>query len=158
MKSLLTVSALLIAAIAGAQPAGDKNAAIKNLIESQNYVFRASTVLPMHGPSRQLTDIWDLTITKTAVSSYLPYFGRAYAASDPTNNPMQFNANDFDYTLKPHKKNGWDVLIKPKGLKSNDVQQLTMSISSDGYANLQVIFNTRDAISYTGTVISPPGH
>ena len=157
MKSLLTVSALLIAAIAGAQPANDKAAAIKNLVESQNYVFRASTALPMHGQVRQLTDIWDLTVSKAAVSSYLPYFGRAYSAPiDPSNNPMQFTAKDFEYTVKPHKKNGWDVLIKPKGLKSNDVQQLTMSISADGYANLQVIFNSRDPISYTGSIISPP--
>jgi hypothetical protein len=157
MKSLLTLSALLIAAVAGAQPANDKAAATKNLIESQNYVFRASTVLPMHGRVRQLTDIWDLTITKSAIDSYLPYFGRAYAAMDPTQNPMQFTAKDFEYTLKPHKKNGWDVLIKPKGLKT-DVQQLSLSISSDGYANLQVIFNTRDAISYTGSILSPPKH
>lgn len=153
MKRLLTLTALLIAATAGAQPANDKTAAIKNLIESQNYVFRAQTAMPMHGSVRQLTDLWDLTISKPSVISYLPYFGRAYTAIDPTQNPMQFTSKNFDYTLKPHKKNGWDVLIKPKDLKG-DVQQLTMSISSDGYANLQVIFNNRDAISYTGAIIA----
>lgn len=157
MKSMLTLTALLIAATAGAQPASDKAAAIKNLVESQNYVFRAQTALPMHGPVRQLTDLWDLTIGKTSVVSYLPYFGRAYSAIDPSQNPMQFTSKNFEYTLKPHKKNGWDVLIKPKDMKT-DVQQLTMSISSEGYATLQAIFNNRDAISYSGSIISPPGH
>jgi Domain of unknown function (DUF4251) len=153
MKILFFIIALAFAATAGAQPA-DKAAAIKNLVDSQNYVFKAQTALPQSGRSRVLTTDYDLKVTKAAVISYLPYYGRAYQAPmDPTQGGIQFTSKDFSYTVTPGKKGGWNVQIKPNDYK--DVQQMTLSISSAGYATLQVISQNRQAISFNGEIVAP---
>jgi Domain of unknown function (DUF4251) len=129
-----------------------KATAMKNLIDSGVYVFRAQSVMPMSGRVRQLTtDDYTLKITREKITSDLPYFGQAYTAPmDPTKTGIQFTSKDFSYTMTPRKKGGWDVLIKPKDYK--DVQQMTLTISSAGYASLQVISNSRQAISFNGIV------
>ncbi|HMI59780.1 MAG TPA: DUF4251 domain-containing protein [Puia sp.] len=131
-----------------------KLAAIKNMVESQNYVFKAQTVMPMSGPIRQLTTDYDVKITKQSVISFLPYFGRAYSAPmDPSKGGIQFTSKDFDYSLTPGKKDGWSVLIKPKDYR--DVQQMTLTISSTGYAIAQVTSTSRQPISFNGTIVAP---
>ena len=131
-----------------------KLAAIKNMVESQNYIFKAQSASPMGGRVRQLTTDYDLKVTKETIVSDLPYFGRAYSAPmDPSKGGIQFTSKNFDYTLTPGKKDGWSVLIKPKDY--SDVQQMTLTISSTGYASLQVISTNRQPISFNGTVVAP---
>lgn len=129
-------------------------AAIKSMVESQNYTFKAQTALPLGLRIRQLTSDYDLKVTKESIISYLPYFGRAYTAPiDPTKGGIQFTSKDFDYTLTPGKKDGWTVVIKPKDYR--DVQQMTLSISSEGYTQLQVTSTNRQPISFNGQIVAP---
>ena len=152
----LSLALFVLADTPRAQPASppqnSKAAAMKNLIDSGVYVFRAQSVMPLSGRVRQLTtDDYTLKISKEKITSDLPYFGQAYSAPmDPSKGGIQFTSKDFIYTLTPRKKGGWDVLIKPKDYK--DVQQMSMSISSNGYASLQVISVNRQAISFNGVV------
>ena len=149
MKSLLLILGIGLAAVAGAQSKVD----IKALVESQNYVFKAQTAMPLSGRVRHLTSDYDLKISKTSVVSYLPYFGRAYVAPiDPSKGGIQFTSKDFNYTMTPGKKEGWTVVVKPKDYR--DVQQMTLTISSAGYATLQVISTNRQAISFNGIIVS----
>ncbi|MBN9384553.1 MAG: DUF4251 domain-containing protein [Chitinophagaceae bacterium] len=128
-----------------------KEAAIKSLVDSQNYVFVAQSALPLSGRVRQLTSDYDLRVTKNSIISYLPYFGRAYQAPlDPTKGGIQFTSKDFDYTTTPGKKSGWTVQIKPKDYR--DVQQMTLSISASGYGSLQVVSTNRQPISFNGYI------
>ena len=134
-----------------------KTAAIKNMIDSQSYVFKAQSATPMSGRNRQLTSDYDLKVTKDKLVSYLPYFGRAYSAPiDPSQGGIQFTSKDFDYTTTPRKKGGWDIQIKPKDYR--DVQQMSLTISEDGYASLQVTSINRQPISFSGyiTAVKPP--
>lgn len=131
-----------------------KIAAIKDLVDSQNYVFIAQTALPLSGNTRQLTSDYDLKITKTNIVSYLPYFGRAYSVPiDPTKGGIQFTSKDFEYTATPRNKGGWDVVIKPKDYQ--DVQQMSLNISSTGYATLSVTSTNRQPISFNGYIRAP---
>lgn len=128
-----------------------KETQIKNLVDSQNYVFKAQSAMPMSGRTRQLTSDYDLKVTKSSIVSYLPYFGRAYTAPiNPSQGGIQFTSKDFDYTATPGKKGGWDIQIKPKDYR--DVQQMTLSISRDGYASLQVTSTNRQMISFNGYI------
>jgi hypothetical protein len=134
--------------------AAAKKALIKEWVESQNYVFQAQIAMPSGGRSRQLTTDYDLTVTQGSVISYLPYFGRAYSAPiDPSQGGIQFTSKDFVYTAAPGKKGGWDIVIKPKD--ASGVQQLSLNISDQGYANLQVISTNRQPISFSGIVAAP---
>jgi hypothetical protein len=168
MKFLKNISVLLLLAFisinaANAQSTGkDKKAAralaIKNMVEGQNYVFKANYAVPMRGTSRSLTSEYDLTVSKDTVSAFLPYFGRAYTAPyNPTEGGIKFTNTHFTYTLKPGKKSGWNIVIKPTGKDKNisdwrDVQALRLDISADGYASLQVTSSNRDPISFNGTI------
>lgn len=168
MKLLKNISILLLLTfiginIADAQTTSkDKKAAralaIKDMVEAQNYVFKANYVMPMRGISRSLTSDYDLTVSKDTVSAFLPYFGRAYTAPyNPTDGGIKFTNTHFTYTSKPGKKGGWSVTIKPTGKDKNisdwrDVQILRLDISSDGYASLQVTSSNRDPISFNGTI------
>jgi len=159
MKSLITLLLLLPLTATFAQSnAEDKKAArqaaIKNMVEGQNYVFQAQQALPLGGRTRQLTTDYDLKVTKESITSYLPYFGRAYTAPiDPTKGGIQFTSKDFDYNLTPNKKDGWTAVIKPKD--NRDVQQMTLNISSEGYTNLQVTSINRQPISFSGIIVAP---
>ncbi|HEY4206930.1 MAG TPA: DUF4251 domain-containing protein [Puia sp.] len=132
----------------------EKTARIKALVESQNYIFTPTTALPMSGRTRQLTPDFDLKVTKTVIVSYLPYFGRAYTAPlDPTKGPLNFTSKDFAYTATPRNKGGWNIIIKPKDYKN--VQQMSFTISSDGYATLQVNSINNQPISFYGNIQAP---
>ena len=168
MKLLKNISILFLLVfisinVTNAQSTGkDKKAAhalaIKNMVEAQNYVFKANYVMPMRGISRSLTSDYDLTVSKDTVSAFLPYFGRAYTAPyNPTDGGIKFTNTHFTYTSKPGKKGGWSIIIKPTGKDKNisdwrDVQILRLDISVDGYASLQVTSSNRDPISFNGTI------
>jgi hypothetical protein len=147
MKSLLLIMALGLGITAGAQ---SKNT--KALVEDQNYTFKAQQALPLGGRTRILTSDYDLKVSKDKVVSYLPYFGQAYQAPiDASKGPLDFTTKDFNYASVPGKKDGWTVTIKPKD--NRDVQQLILTISSAGYASLQVISTYRQAITFTGVIV-----
>jgi hypothetical protein len=155
---LLLALALLSTTQAQSPSRKDKQQAqrtqIKNLVDSQHYVFNAQMALPMAGHSRQLTgDYYDLEVGKTTIISYLPFFGRAYSAPiDPAKGGIQFTSKKFDYTATPKKSGGWNVLIKPKDLQ--DDWQLSLDITIDGYATLQVNGGNRQPISFTGVIVA----
>ena len=129
----------------------DKQTAVRNMVELQQYVFKAQYVLPTTGSQRALTSDYDLTVSKSAVSSYLPYFGRAYVAPiNPTEGGIKFNSSKFQYIKEDNKKGGWDITIIPKD--AADVQKLNLRISSSGYATLQVTSTNRQPISFNGVI------
>lgn len=146
----LLVSLLLAASLpAAAQPP------VKALVDSQRYVFQARDALPLRGRVRNLTDyIYSLKITRDSIVSDLPYFGRAYVApTDPNQSGLEFVSTHFDYSVKPGKKEGWTVSIKPKN--ALDIQELQLNISSAGYTSVQVICTNRDPITFNGIIVPP---
>ncbi|RFS21984.1 DUF4251 domain-containing protein [Chitinophaga silvatica] len=158
--SLLLVAGLLAAPLLHAQNTkaekkAEKLAAVKSLIDSQNFVFNAQNAFPVGGRMRNITSNYDLTITKDSVISFLPYFGRAFTADyNVTKSPLDFVSTSFEYSVAPGKKDGWAVTIKPKDNKS--VQTMYLTVSSEGYASLQVTSIDRTSISFNGDISSIP--
>jgi len=161
MKTLRNIAAgSIVAAIlffmqacgVGAQvPKKEKQNAVKSMVDSKDYVFKADYVIPMRGTSRSLTSDYDLAVSKDTVKAYLPFFGRAYTAPiDPTQGGIKFTSTDFNYQTKEKKKGGWQVTIELKD--ADDVRQLMLDISENGYASLRVTSNNREAISFNGYI------
>ena len=124
---------------------------IKNLIDSQKFVFKAQTVYPLGGRSRQLTTDYDLRVTKESIVSYLPYFGRAYSATPGSSSGgIDFTSKDFEYTASEAKKGGWNIVIKPKDTQV--ARELRLTAYKNGTANLQVSSNDKQSISYSGYI------
>ena len=126
-------------------------ALIKEAVDNQSYVFNAQSILPMSGITRQLNGGYDLSITHDKVNSFLPYMGRIYTPPiDPANGPLRFTSTDFVYAVKEQKKGGWQVSIKPKDVST--VREFILSISTDGYATLQVSGNDRQPVTFYGYI------
>lgn len=129
-----------------------KQEVIQGKIHEQRFVFKARNVIPMRGRSRNVTtDNYTLKVTSDTVVAYLPYFGRAYVAPmNPSKGGIQFTSTKFQYSKTAAKKGGWNIVIKPDDVR--EIQRLVLSISSDGYASLQVISTHRDPISFNGII------
>jgi hypothetical protein len=127
-----------------------EQASLQKMINAKHFVFKAQTVLPLRGSTRNLTSDYDLRFSGDSLISYLPYFGRAYSAPlDPNESGLQFTSTDFTYNVQKKKK-GWDITILPKDTR--DVRQMFLSISNSGYARLQVTSNSRDGIAFNGYI------
>lgn len=129
----------------------EKETAIKNLVESGNYVFEAQSAMPLRGQVRQLTFGYDLRVSKDTLASYLPYFGRAYVAPiNLSESGLSFTSTDYNYAVKPRRKGGWDVTIQTNDQKDN--KRMLLRIQESGYASLQVTSNDRQPISFNGII------
>lgn len=161
MKRYLLFTATIFLTLAMLQPAraqetkaqkkAEKIAQVKSWMDAQSYVFVAQTALPMNGRSRNITPDYNLAVTADSVVSYLPFFGRAYTADyGATKSPLDFKTKSCEYKITPGKKDGWNVTIKPKDNKS--VQAMNLTVSSEGYASLQVTSYNRTPMSFNGYV------
>ena len=127
----------------------EKAAEIKQWVNAKSFVFKAQFALPMGGSSIPLTSEYDVKVTKDSIVCYLPYFGRAYTAPlNPFEGGIRFTSKDFLYTATKKKKGGWDIIIKPRDVKS--VQQITFYFSESGYGSLQITDYNRQPISFNG--------
>ena len=121
-------------------------------VTSQNYIFKAQTLLPMRGGTRHLNGDYSLSVSADKIVSFLPYMGRIYTAPiDPADGPLRFTSTDFTYALQTKKKGGWDVSIKPKDVRS--VREFNLHVSHSGYATLQVNGNDRQPVTFYGYVV-----
>lgn len=130
-----------------------KESDIPVMVQQQEFIFKAQNALPMGGPTRQLTSEYDLIISKDSIISYLPYFGRSFTAPlDPRNIGIQFTSTDFIINAQPASKDVYRITIRPSDYP--DVREMNLSITSSGYASLQVSFRNRQAISFNGVVVA----
>ena len=124
---------------------------VKEALEKRQFIFKAQTAFAMGGQSRQLTPGYDLTISGDSLTTYLPYFGRAYAAPMPGEGAIRLQLTGFDYKAK-QKRKGWEILIDPEN--GTDVTELVMRVFDNGRATLMVNSNNRQSISFNGYIVS----
>lgn len=137
-----------------AQQKAQNKVQVRQLLESKIFVFTPQSANPSSGGVIQLTSEYYLKINKDTLKSYLPYYGVAYQARfGNTNSPLEFNSTDFEYSSKIMKGGTYNIDIRLNN--PNDPNQLILSVSSSGYANLRVISMNRQAISFYGEVSKP---
>jgi len=134
-----------------------KKTDLKSIVQSGNYSFIAQSTTTNKGRTIQLSYGYDLKLINDSLYVYLPYYGRAYntAYSSNSDNGIQFISHDFIYSADSTKKQGWEITIKPKGVK---VSAIYLSITSNGYCTARIISNDRDPISYYGTIKAGASH
>ena len=123
---------------------------IKNLIDSQSFVFKALYVSPMGGRRRDITPDYELSVAKDTVISYLPYFGRGYMAPiSPADVDYDFTSKKFTYTATPSSR-GWNVSIKIQDQPY--LREMYLRIFDNASASLTVSGIDRSSISYDGYI------
>ncbi|HUB62274.1 MAG TPA: DUF4251 domain-containing protein [Puia sp.] len=128
---------------------------VKPLIDTQNYVFVAASVQPTGGSERRLTiNSYTLKVTKNKIVSNLPYVGHStIVPTDDVESALMFTSNKFKYAVSPGRKNGWKIAIKPK--EAGYLEQINLTVTSDGYTVVNATFNGLDNISFIGQIIAP---
>src|SRR5450631_1963198 len=128
-----------------------KKTDLSSIVQSRDYSFIAQSATTNKGRTIQLGYGYDLKVMNDSLYVYLPYYGRAYTIAYATNsdNGIQFSSHDFIYSADSTKKQGWEINIKPKGVK---VTAIYLSINSNGYCTVRINSNDRDPISYYGTI------
>lgn len=166
LKFTLLIASLFSFTLASAQT---DEATTKRLIEEQNFVFKATSAMPLSnadisavlrsipgntnaGGTIQLTGAqYDLVINKDSIEAYLPYYGRSYTPEIGTNdNGIKFKSKDFAYKTSKGKKNGWTIKINPKDVRNN--QNMTLMVTTNGYATLNVNNNNKQPITFNGYI------
>jgi hypothetical protein len=124
---------------------------IQSAISGKNYTFRAQSIAPVSGITRQLSGVYDLTISDNEVTSFLPYMGRIYMPlMDPMEGPLRFTSKDFTYNASEDRKKGWTISIKPKDVRS--VREFTLNVQDNGNATLLVTGNDRQPVTFYGYI------
>lgn len=136
-----------------AQKTAEKKQAVKNMMDNQNFVFMAQMAMPQGWSTIQLNYNYNVTVSKDSIDCYLPYYGRAYVApinpTDPAETGIRFKSTKFDYN-NSNKKSGWEITLVPHDVK--ETRQMILSVSDLGYANLNVISNNRQPITFNGYI------
>lgn len=123
---------------------------IKRIVESKNFVFKAEIARPVRGGNMQLSSGYDLTITPSSITAYLPFYGRAQTVPiGASDGGIKFTSTNFDYAVDANSK-AWKITIKTNDV--SHVRQLFLAIYSNGTAALDVMNINRDDISFRGYI------
>jgi hypothetical protein len=133
-----------------AQDTNPNEGDIAALIESRHFVFVAESASPLRGRTVFLSPGYTFTVSGDSLISNLPYYGRAYQATlDPNDAGIKFTSTDHVYNVK-EKRKGWDISLKPNDVRPGP--QMSLSVSSNGFASLRVTMVDRQSISFNGHV------
>lgn len=161
-KNLITICVCLITIMfigckTNETPAQKKQLELETIqkIEEPNFTFRADQLQTQGGRLIHLNSYFYLTITKTTIESYLPYFGRLYAPIFDINDlGVKFRSTNFDYDSKLTKKGIYEIKIHPNDIADRELNGLTMrlTITSAEYATLSIQMLDRQGVTYFGSV------
>jgi len=136
---------------AAEQKKQDQYNQLKNQIDSRKFRFHALSATSMKGRTRQLTSDYFLKLNIDSLSVDLPYYGRSFTANyPPTDLSIEFKTIQFSYKSDTLKKGGWDITIVPKN--ESNANKINLSITTSGYCTVRVSSNSREPISYYGTI------
>ena len=127
---------------------------IENAIRSQHFTFRALSVTPIHGTSRQLTaGDYTLKVTTDSLIAYLPYIGAQYNVPTPDEmiyGGYKFAVTNYSYTATAGKHGSWEIIMSVSAQR--DKQELTLNCSKSGWGELRITSAGKDPITYYGNV------
>lgn len=165
MKALLKLTITLIALlflsnlIYAQNSKVDKRAAladvVKKVVNSNDYFF-APRYANSSGGSFDVSVNYSIKISKDSVYAYLPYYGNAQTSgNDVADGTINFTWTAFTYVVNQNKKGNYIIVITPDEKKigtMKDVKSITLNISLDGSASVQVLSTNRYPISFDGSI------
>ena len=151
MKNTLTFLLLLLSLVTIAQAQQTNPEVLQLSINAKNFVFEARQASGIRGRMIQIDAGYTLTVTPEKVVGNLPFFGRSFQGAPGWSDAgMNFEFGEYDYSVKPRKKGGWDLTLRANG--NSDVRALYLTVQKTGTASLRIISNSRMGMSYTGFI------
>lgn len=125
---------------------------LQSAIDAKTFVFEARQATGMRGRMIQLDPGYTLNVTPEQVVGSLPFFGRSYEGTMGTSDGgLNFELTEYTYTVKPRKKGGWDITIKPS--QTQDIQSIYLTIQKTGNTSLRITSNSKEGMSYQGIIL-----
>ena len=128
-------------------------AALRQTVESKNYIFIAETASTMDGQTFQLpASQYSMRVIQDSVFATLPYYGRYFTVTRDisTAGGIEFASETSSYQSK-YKKSRWQISIRPENVRSASTMMLT--VFPNEMATLQVNSNDRESISFRGFIL-----
>lgn len=154
--SFLVIFTLFTACLTKKEKA-ENLASINQAIAKNNFKFVPQQVMPQRASLiisprlLQLDGTYYLKFKSDSLISYLPFFGESQQAEYGSRDTgLDFTTTDFSVEKKEIKNGGVLLTIIPNN--QNRVRKLFLTISDSGTANLSVLSNNRDGISYSGVI------
>ncbi len=127
-------------------------AAIKTLLEQQQYVVMVGSMRPLSAPTLSVSLGQKMIVRDGTVSCYLPYVGSGqnvgYGASGYK--ALNFTSPIEDYKVTYPKENRADVTFKVNN--GDDHYRFHIEVFMNGKTTIDVDPRGRDAISYSGMI------
>lgn len=135
----------------------EKYTAVKELINSNSFVFKADDALTQKGRRISLNTSDNLlTVNQSNVEADLPYFGVVQFASTTSESGVQFNCEAKDYQVEFNDKKQ-KISVKFSASNKNEYYDLYLTVSGSGYTTLSINSNRRSTISYNGKISKVEG-
>lgn len=128
----------------------EKEEAVRELIQSDNYKVDVSMAYPLRGRSIVLTSPYSLEVRNDSVLSWLPFYGRAYSIPYGGGEGLTFKAPIDEYDVSYHKKGR--IQVKMRAKTQEDTFDFMLNVSLSGSADVNVTMRNRESISYSGEV------
>lgn len=120
-------------------------------VDSKTFVFEGRQATGMRGRMIQMDPGYTLKVSPEKVVGDLPFFGRSYQGTPgSTDGGLKFDFSEFDYTVKPRKKGGWDITIEPT--EQNDIRSIFLTVQKSGNASLRITSNSKEGMNYSGII------
>jgi hypothetical protein len=131
-----------------------KAEAIREIVKSKNFIFKAEMVNPGNSRPKSLTTEFGIEVRNDTVFSYMPYFGNIYSRDYTTqkNSVMGFIQPIESFATKRTKK-GYLVEIRLTNI--HDVIDMNFHISLDGLTSVSASSINWQSIAYTGEILIP---
>lgn len=160
MKKLVffAILALCLASCAATKSTAQKKAeqtrmesAIEDSIQARSLMVTFDYVNPMGFPPHYLTTEYSIRINGDSISSYLPYFGRAYSSDyGSTESPLAFEGHITQFSITKGRKHDYTIIIETR--KGQELLVYTLTIFNNGKTSLAVTSNSREPINFDGEV------
>lgn len=127
-----------------------KHKEIDLLVNSKEFVFETTRVMPQSGRLINLTTVYYVDFLPEWIKGDLPFFGRAFSGTGYGGDEgIKFEGKPTIYTVEKKKKN---YVIKAEVRGERDSYSMTLNVYFEGSATLSIISNNRSPISYDGDI------
>lgn len=125
---------------------------VESLLNSQTFEFIATTAYPISGTPKSIAGSgYSVTFSPEKIVSNLPYYGRAYSGMTMGRDKgMRFKGKPEDFTVDKKK----EYLVNTTVYGESDTYEISLSVTTSGYATLSISSNDRGTITYQGEIVS----
>lgn len=152
LYTIIAISLLSLYGCSSSKEATFMNQELEKALTADRWLFTAQQSNPQPPANRGLDAGYELKCESGKLQSSLPYFGRSFSgtAAYTNQNPLDFKTTEYTIQRSNGKKGSKVLLIRPGSIP--EILEYRLTVFSNGRATLDVTFNNRSPISFSGQV------